>query len=299
MKRNAAYLLMISLFITFYGCGATSLQAVGKQQCEELPGDYGLYSCSIDMQEQLGDLLKKDELKRCKCSFDKRFTFFVEDIEQLKKVAKENYQYALMSANAYDKGFQVKVPGWTRRQRLVSEHGFSADIYTSDKGNAVVIAFRGTDDKNDWRYGNIDTDPKGQYRDADTVFAKVVNEYADYKVTTVGHSLGGGLALHVSVTHENVSAVVFNPSPRVFVSKDDIRFTNKVILIYETGEILTAVRSMFTTLNKIDHVKYRFNYLGGGAVSEHSMANFAQCMYASTLDPDDLYSEVCKDNTWW
>lgn len=177
------------------------------------------------------------------------------------------------------------------------EHGFSADIYRSESGNNTVIAYRGTDDAKDWRYANIDTDAKGQYRDADIVYKQVVDTYSDSHITTVGHSLGGGLAIHVSVTHEKVNAVVFNPSPRVFIDKSAIRFNNKVTIIYETGEILTAVRALFTTLNRIDHEKYRFNYLGGNAVSEHSMQDFARCMYASTIEEQSNYSSVCKDNT--
>lgn len=290
--------MLTIMLVVMYGCASTPKETVGNQECDNSSDGNGLFSCSINMEQQLADLKNKDDLKKCKCSYEKRFTFFEENIDELKKVAKKNYIYALMSANAYDKGFQVEVPGWTRTKRLVSKHGFSADVYISDDNRNVVIAYRGTDDLKDWKYANLDTDANGQYLDADNVFKEVVKKYGDLKIMTVGHSLGGGLAIHVSVTHKDIDAVVFNPSPRVFMSKADIKYTNRVTIIYETGEILTAIRAMFTTLNKIVHTEYRYNYLGGDAVSEHSMPNFAQCMYASTIAKEVNYSSVCKDNTW-
>ena len=219
------------MLVVMYGCASTPKETVGNQECDNSSDGNGLFSCSINMEQQLADLKNKDDLKKCKCSYEKRFTFFEENIDELKKVAKKNYIYALMSANAYDKGFQVEVPGWTRTKRLVSKHGFSADVYISDDNRNVVIAYRGTDDLKDWKYANLDTDANGQYLDADNVFKEVVKKYGDLKIMTVGHSLGGGLAIHVSVTHKDIDAVVFNPSPRVFMSKADIKYTNRVTII--------------------------------------------------------------------
>jgi len=178
---------------------------------------------------------------------------------------------------------------------LISNKGLSADIYKSNTENHLVIAYRGTDDTKDWVHANIDinSDINGQYNNA----VKVKATYSNPRITTVGHSLGGGLAIHVSVIHEDVDAIVFNPSPRLFIPKGATRFHNKVIIIYETGEILTAIRSLFTTLDKVKHSKYKFNYLGGNAVTEHSMPKFAQCMYVSTLENQSIYSQWCRGNT--
>ncbi len=261
--------------------------------------DYDMTS-EISMEQNLSDLKHNENIKKCKCSYSKRFTFFEEDLTELDKIAKQNYIYALMSANAYDKGFQVEIPKWKRVKRyVIQEHGFSADVYISDDNKNVVIAYRGTDDLKDWIFGNADTDVHGQYADADNIFSTVYNEYAKANIMVVGHSLGGGLALHVSITHKDVDAVVFNTSPRVFVAKEVQRYKNKVVLIYETGEILTVVREIFTTLDKIDYEKYKYNYLGGNVVSEHNMADFATCMYLSTISKEIKYSEQCKDNTWF
>ena len=297
MNEIKKYILILFAVTIFSGCSLTSAKAGKEQKCENVSDSNGLSVCTIEMKQMLVEIIDKTKISQCKCSYNKRFTIFKEDILILKKAAKDNYIYALMSANAYDKGFQVKIPGWTRVKRLVSKHGFSADIYRSDSENHTVIAYRGTDDPKDWKYANLDTDAKGQYSDADRVFEKVETMFSDSKITTVGHSLGGGLAIHVSVTHKDVNAITFNPSPRLFISKSDIRFKNKVTIIYETGEILTAIRALFTTLNKVEHDEFKFNYLGGNAVSEHSMPNFAQCMYASTIEDQSNYSKVCKDNT--
>lgn len=298
MKAITKGILAVLAAMILCSCISKPAKTVKEQKCDRDSDDNGLFSCSIEMKQELADIINDNEINKCKCAYNKRFTIFEEDIETLKKVAKENYIYALMSANAYDKGFQVRIPGWTRIQRLVSEHGFSADIYRSEEGNNTVIAYRGTDDAKDWRYANIDTDADGQYRDADIVYEQVVKKYGDSQITTVGHSLGGGLAIHVSVTHENVNAITFNPSPRLFIVKSGIKFNNKVTIIYETGEILTAIRAIFTTLNQINHEKYKFNYLGGNTISEHSMPNFAQCMYASTIEEQSNYSNACRENTF-
>ena len=94
--------------------------------------DYDMTS-EISMEQNLSDLERNENIKKCKCSYNRRFTFFKEDLTELDKIAKENYMYALMSANAYDKGFQVKIPKWTRDKRyVIQEHGFSADVYISD-----------------------------------------------------------------------------------------------------------------------------------------------------------------------
>lgn len=237
-------------------------------------------------------------LKKCKCSYHKRFSFFKKDKKTLDRISNQCYVYAIMSSNAYERELQIDIPDWERIKRvIVRKHGFSADIYVSTDDTKVAIAFRGTDNLKDWSYGNLDTDPHGQYADADTLFQDVLTEHKGKEIIVTGHSLGGGLAMHISLLNANVDAIAFHPSPRVFVNKQYDKYDNDITIIYEAGEVLTLTRKLLKTIRKIKPHKYRYNFLGGLSVSEHSIENFARCMYASIHEDESNYTTICKKNT--
>lgn len=259
-----------------------------------------LEKVAVPEAEDISVLLSDtSKLEKCKCSYNKRFTVFKKDIDLLNKVSNKNYEFAIMSSNAYDKDLQIDLPGWKRTKRVISKHGFSADIYTSEDDKRVVIAFRGTENNNikDWKYGNLDTNLDGQYGDADNLFKAILSEHPEKTIMTTGHSLGGGLAIHISVLNKDVDAVVFNPSPRLFVKDNYNKYDNEVTIINETGEILAPTQHLFSTIKKVKHTKYRYNFIGGHVVTEHSIATFARCMYASIHTEESNYNALCKKNT--
>ncbi len=255
---------------------------------------------AVPKEQDIRVLLEdKTSLTECKCDYNIRFGVITQDQKVLDAVSREVYPFAIMSANAYDKEWQIHVPGWQRIRRIVSKYGFSADVYLSEDDQEVVIAFRGTDDAKDWRYGNVDTDAHGQYADADTVFREVLAEYPDRKIMTIGHSLGGGLAIHVAISNPDVDAFAFDPSPRIFGGENYGKYKNSIVVLYETGEILSGIRPLFTTLRRVGSKQYRFNFLGGNVVKEHSIESLARCMYASINKDISEYDQVCKPNTLW
>ena len=132
--------------------------------------------------------------------------------------------YGLMAHNAYTEKRRdhfALPPGWEHEwaesekpcwgrdglQYNVIEHRAHGRV------DEVVVAFRGSDSKRDWLLGNIGgAQIKLVQR---VVFPAVLARYPGVKITTAGHSLGGGLALHCALLHPGVNAYVFNTSPHV------------------------------------------------------------------------------------
>jgi hypothetical protein len=119
----------------------------------------------------------------------------------------------------------------TKRPRAMTfNEGFfstdlTADHYVQDKGNqlVVLVAFRGTFSSRDWlsnaswllRWLPI----PNHYDNARQIFEKIradALKQADGRPVNfivTGHSLGGGLAMHIAYGYPCVSAVIFNASP--------------------------------------------------------------------------------------
>ena len=166
--------------------------------------------------------------------------------------------YSMIASNSYHKPNRVKFPveklGWnqvdlngnpTDRPTVEMKSGLAYDIFQKQNSNEVIFAFRGTDSKRDYFRGNFAIWPfLGQYKEARKAFSEYVKTHPDKIVTTTGHSLGGGLALSMSV-HYGVDAVVFDSSPRVFDGLGDKHAPAKRIMVYESGEILALVRKIW------------------------------------------------------
>jgi putative lipase involved disintegration of autophagic bodies len=183
-----------------------------------------------------------------------------------------------MSSNAYEGSyyFDLRKQGWNFLSRYEANNGFGADIYINESKKSIVIAFRGTDTFKDWSCGNANIFWKGQYKTSLNLVKKIKNKYKDYKFISVGHSLGGGLALHISLWRKGVEAIAFDSSPRVFKPRKNMK-KNKKIIIYEDGEILENIRKIFFLLNKIGKVEYyKYDFLKGLGIKEHSMYQLAR-----------------------
>ena len=229
----------------------------------------------------------------CKCEYHKT-TKHTYDKQQLKRLGKEVYKFAIMSSNAYDYQPQIKIPRWRRIERHETQKGFGADVYLSDS-NELVIAFRGTDgwSPKDWFWGNLNLFWKGQYADADNLFTDIRKKHIYKTVIATGHSLGGGLAMHIAIHNDNVDAFAFDPSPRVFAKNKYDNFENRIVIISESGEALSAVRKVFVTMKKIKPEYYRYNFLGGNMVKEHGIKDFAQCMYKAVNITGTPFNQHC------
>ncbi|SFF79930.1 lipase family protein [Neptunomonas qingdaonensis] len=185
--------------------------------------------------------------------------------------------YAMMSANAYKKKakrvrFDLNKLGWQqvdlngkltdKPAKVHKISGLAYNIYEKVGTNKVVFAFRGTDSKNDYLWANLSVPPFNfQYRQARKAIRKYLIEHRNKDVVATGHSLGGGLALSVSV-RLGVKAFAFDPSPRVFDGLGNVHKPAERVIVYQKGEILRLVRKLWKKDNEVVKRKnvYECNY---------------------------------------
>lgn len=218
-----------------------------------------------------------------------------------KKSALANYIYALMSSNSYENPFfDLDKYGWERVARYQNEYnGFSADIYKNIQENKVVIAFRGTEwnSTRDWLLGNI---RKSQYASARDLVKTLQNkpEFSEYRFLATGHSLGGGLALHVSLYIKNIDSTAFDPSPRyIKILNKEIKI-NEMTVIYEKGEILQYLRALpiFLKYVKPDKV-IKYNFMKGNSMIQHNMYYLARgLLKLAAINNDSIAREIMRTN---
>ena len=124
--------------------------------------------------------------------------------------------------------------------------GFYAKAY--EKDNEIVIAFRGTDDLEDWTTSNIASflgEASEQYLHA-FAFVKAVQAYAGAAKSIVGytgHSLGGGLATEM--------AVYFGEDAKIFAP----RLSNDSALDGAAGKEYEVLSDDLTAYEKADIAK--------------------------------------------
>lgn len=161
------------------------------------------------------------------------------------QLASRHFVHAAMASNVYRKPFESPIfviPDWFLLDRQESTSGLMLDVYgtqsTIATSSQIVVAYRGTDFDSilDWKTNFSITEPQ-QFRQAFDHLKRVRELNHTARITTVGHSLGGAIAINLSLRNPNVHAVAFNPSPRAFFGKRT-NPENERTLIYEKGEVL-------------------------------------------------------------
>jgi hypothetical protein len=201
-----------------------------------------------------------------------------------KALAKEYAIYAMMASNAYLKEdrtyFSIEDLGWVRVDlegnptsgnsytpswigRIFSNLQY--DIWVNNDEKKTVISFKGTDEKIDWVNGNLAVGISIPYKSAKKHVKQYVKHHPGRNIILTGHSLGGGLALSVSLW-EGIDAYVFNSSPRVF---DGIKNNLSPAIrkaIFQEGDVLQKIRKIYPkflkTIPAEDIVQTHFNYNG-------------------------------------
>jgi pimeloyl-ACP methyl ester carboxylesterase len=219
------------------------------------------------------------------------------------RVASDNVEFAMMASNVYRdvKGNPAfRIPGWEGTLQLTrqSNSGLMFDHYERirDGRKEVVIAVRGTDgpDLRDWANNLSVYFEPDQYRQVREYMAGLVADPANKaaKITVVGHSLGGGIALNMSYLYPNVAAVAFDSSPRGIYSADH-GIKNSRIVIYEDGEFLSLARRVWH--RRLPDIKeYRLNLMRysplAAPLGNHNMYQLARglLLYAQQTERSDM-----------
>src|SRR5262245_14307679 len=202
--------------------------------------------------------------------------------------------YALLSNNAYkrEKEEQFRLPAqeWRHRGDFIAEGteaGLEVKVFEDvmgGKGVEVVVDFRRRDDLNDWWQGLSAQYllPKNRQTDmAEKNFERFRGMYKGQQVRYVatGHSLGGGLAMHLSFKYPDVSAIVFNSSPRVEQGLSNARGVNARIIIWESNEALSYLRPLAKIRwGTVKEVKFDFQPGHLDIVKQHGMYALALSM---------------------
>lgn len=181
-------------------------------------------------------------------------------------LANDTAVYAMMASNAYGSSasrliFPLAELGWrkvgldgkpipdnknsysprTLAGKLVSSLQF--DIWESAESKDAVIAFKGTDEKVDWIDSDLAVGISIAYKSAKKLVENYMESNPDRRVTVVGHSLGGGIALSMSVWN-GVPAVVFNASPRIYDGLANHDQPADRVVIYQKGDPLEPLRKV-------------------------------------------------------
>ena len=172
------------------------------------------------------------------------------------ELARKYAIYAMMASNAYqdinDCRFPLELIGWNVIYTVVEGSGLAYNILEKERSNDVtdvVFAFRGTEssDFGDWfANGTIYSKQDGQAHEALKTFQDQYSE-KQIKIRLTGHSLGGGLAIGMSL-RTGWDALTFNPSLR-YGGIGSLKYDEPAqrAIIYQHGEILEPLREALSS----------------------------------------------------
>jgi hypothetical protein len=218
--------------------------------------------------------------------------------------AVQSWEYAQLAQNTYedDEDFAVLPETIVLRSNSGnSEKGYSYAIYDRMDGPVLkerIIAYRGTEFSfADWLHGNLSRRQNqlglmtyeevraGLDREQGGVWSQV-------PISVTGHSLGGGIALEVSMKNADVDAFVFNESPNFEVPAEPAGARR--LSVVERGDPLGRVRDIPTWVS-LDTLVLNCRPASGPG-SDHSIRKLAECLtWVAAYEDPDAYQSV-QDN---
>ena len=223
--------------------------------------------------------------------------------ETLAGRAPEFATYAIFSNNAYARPKPFPLPsGWRELRRVDDGKGFACAIYgrgADDNVTEAVIAFRGTDDVQDWAHSLTPFVDQSQAALRTHESVRKINKAPapPPKISATGHSLGGGLALHLSLTCDAVEAIVFNSSPVVKAEVTSFK-ANRRTSIWEEGEVLQPVRDLKSGLRDewegTELIRVQFDR-NASPLKQHKMEPLAYNLVRLAAQSSPAHQKVLDD----
>lgn len=159
--------------------------------------------------------------------------------KEIRELAVHAWPYAQLSYVVYRKPQNLYL-AQTFREVSVHENaaiGFYAVLFEDNRDKSLIFVIRGTEDITDWTAGNLSQDQNTFGLEA---FRSIASANPGRRMVVAGHSLGGGVAMHISLNTTVASAYSFNGSPNF--RKYGEEPTTKRHSIVENGEILKLGR---------------------------------------------------------
>lgn len=181
-------------------------------------------------------------------------------------------QSAMTAAmNAYLPTEHAGMDGYVMVARRGYPDGLNASVF-SDENGVVIVAFRGTDGKEDIPSDIqiINGELPEQFKSAQAVFDEFAARYPTSKIIVAGHSLGGSLAQLVAANNPNAAAFACAPVGTGNVLKNNPN-------LKDTGNIynyLTKGDAFSNTLPQIGKSRvFETKQINGQPFQRHSVLN--------------------------
>ena len=201
--------------------------------------------------------------------------------KEIRGLAVNSWPYAQLSYVVYNKQPGLSIaPGF--QELSVHENksiGFYAVLFEDARDKSLVFVIRGTEDLTDWKKGNFAQDQNNFGLES---FKKIATANPGRNIVVAGHSLGGGVAMHISLNEPVQAAYSFNGSPNFRMKGSEPK--TKRYSIVEYGEILKFPRVFGREATQL------YTSIGcseGDPITQHDQLFLATCLtqIAAADDP--------------
>lgn len=211
--------------------------------------------------------------------------------KEIRDISCKSWKYAQLSKNVYNKSFQFNLNKYFEKVEDFEDEkiDFFATLYKDKITGKYIFVFRGTDSFVDMYTGNNPFRQK-QNKKGMEIYKESKAKYHFNECIVSGHSLGGGIATHISLNEENVTAYTFNRSP---VFRNKLKKKNDRYTIVENGEILKIARLLGKEPNQL---YVSIGCSKGNPISQHDMRKLAECLTKIASNEDKEAKESLELN---
>lgn len=222
-------------------------------------------------------------------------------------------KYALFSEMAYSKGNAEKINKMVRESPLLDGFVFDGQlsgpknqVFYNRRTGEVVLAYKGTDPRNAEDLSNdyailhplLDETKTDRFKRADELYGRVVDKYgSDVQVKSVGHSLGGEIAMVVGERHD-LETHAYNPGVSANQAFNTHSKHNKnKTYIYRTENDPVSFGSYINQNDQREIITVEQKHL----FDSHSITNFTQDKAdpsRAALDKIESTADHIVENIW-